>query len=85
MSKFRLMPCVALLGLALGGCSDSSGVNLTEPEAPASPQPEMAVDFTTFVKAEIGNTSDEREPVNINNREFSFNDQNNEQAFDALF
>jgi hypothetical protein len=28
---------------------------------------------------------DTREPVNINDQEFNFNDQNNEQAFDELF
>jgi len=42
-------------------------------------------DFTQFVKDEIDNTSDSREAVNINDLEFSFNDQNDEQAFDELF
>ncbi|MGP9831946.1 hypothetical protein [Marinobacter sp. NSM] len=65
------------LALALAGCSDSSnnrGQGL-----------KISVDFTTFVQNEIKRTADDREPVNINNLEFSFNDQDNEQAFDNLF
>lgn len=65
------------LGLTLAGCSDSSnnrGQGL-----------KISVDFTTFVQNEIKRTADDREPVNINNLEFSFNDQDNEQAFDNLF
>jgi len=43
------------------------------------------INFTTFVKNEIDNTGNDREAVNINQVEFSFNDQDNEQAFDDLF
>ena len=67
----------ALIGLALAGCSDSNNSRADRPDLP--------VDFTTFVKAEFDKTSDSREAVNINDLEFSFNDQNNEQAFDELF
>ena len=67
----------ALIGLALAGCSDSNNSRADRPDMPE--------DFTTFVKAEINNTSDSREAVNINDREFSFNHQNDEQAFDELF
>jgi hypothetical protein len=67
----------ALIGLALAECSDSNNSRADRPDLP--------VDFTTFVKAEIDKTSDSREAVNINDLEFSFNDQNNEQAFDELF
>ncbi|MGM0768138.1 MAG: hypothetical protein ACQEV6_08935 [Pseudomonadota bacterium] len=62
--------------LVLAGCSDSSSRNRA---------PDLAVDFTTFVKTEIDNTEDDRDAVNINQVEFSFNDQDNEQAFDDLF
>ncbi|WP_336367654.1 hypothetical protein [Marinobacter sp. C2H3] len=41
-------------------------------------------DFTTFVKQEINNTRDDRESVNINRLDFSFNDQTNPQAFDDV-
>jgi hypothetical protein len=65
-----------LLFLALAGCSDSN---------PAPRDTLFPVDFTTFVKAEVQKQSVELEPVNINEREFNFNDQNNPQAFDDLF
>ena len=66
--------------LVLTGCSDSSNGG----RAPDL-RPDLAVDFTRFVKDEIENTADDREAVNINQLEFSFNDQDNEQAFDDLF
>ena len=43
------------------------------------------MDFSTFVKSEIANSDVTREDVQINDKEFSFNDQNNAQAFDDLF
>ncbi|MCG2580153.1 MAG: hypothetical protein KA296_04665 [Marinobacter sp.] len=61
--------------LALVGCSDSS----------SNRGPGLSVDFTTFVKNEIKQTDDDRNAVNINNLEFSFNDRDNEQAYDDLF
>jgi len=65
-----------LAALAVAGCSDSSSRDRS---------PDLSVDFTSFVKDEIDNTRDDRDAVNINQREFSFNDQDNEQAFDDLF
>lgn len=67
-----------LITLALAGCFDGSSSG-------GGDRPDPAVDFSTFVKAEIANTDDTREAVQINDKEFSFNDQNNEQAFDDLF
>ncbi|MFL1454663.1 hypothetical protein ACJO5Y_09495 [Marinobacter sp. GN3S48] len=61
--------------LVLAGCSDSS----------SNRGPGLSVDFTTFVKNEIKRTDDERNAVNINKLEFSFNDKDNEQAYDDLF
>lgn len=61
--------------VALAGCSDSS----------SNRGPGPSVDFTTFVKNEIKRTDDERNAVNINRLEFSFNDKDNEQAYDDLF
>ena len=71
----------ALLALTamLAGCFDGSS------SSGGDDRPDPAVDFSTFVKAEIANTDDTREPVKINDQEFNFNDQNNEQAFDELF
>jgi hypothetical protein len=69
-----------LITLALTGCFDGSSSG-----GGGGDRPDPAVDFSTFVKAEIANTDDTREAVQINDKEFSFNDQNNEQAFDDLF
>ncbi|BEH12836.1 MULTISPECIES: hypothetical protein [Marinobacter] len=77
MKPILKIAALLVFGLALTGCSDSSnnrGQDL-----------KISVDFTTFVQNEIQRTADDREPVNINNLEFSFNDQDNEQAFDNLF
>lgn len=72
---------VILIGaMSLGGCFDGSSSG-----GGGGDRPDLAVDFSTFVKAEIANTDDTREAVQINDKEFSFNDQNNEQAFDDLF
>ncbi|EDM46345.1 hypothetical protein [Marinobacter algicola] len=68
-----------LIALALTGCFDGSSSSSRDSN------PDPAVDFTTFVKTQIDNTDDTREAVQINDQEFSFNDQNNEQAFDDLF
>ncbi len=77
MSNLLKMTVLAVSGLILAGCSDSSN-NRVE-------RPDPSVDFTTFVKAEIANTSDTRAAVEINNTDFSFNDENNPQAYDDLF
>ncbi|WP_203299032.1 hypothetical protein [Marinobacter sediminum] len=63
--------------LTLAGCTDGSSVGFERPNP--------SVDFTTFVKAEIANTSDTRAAVEINDTDFSFNDENNPQAYDDLF
>lgn len=67
---------VALLTLALAGCFNGS--NRSSSVAPK-------VDFTTFVKAQINNPTVDRDPVSVNNKEFVFNDRNNEQAYADLF
>lgn len=68
--------------LALLGCSDNgSSMQMTDNDTDA----DNSVDFTAFVIAEINNTSEGRDAVVINDIEFSFNDQNNAQAFTGLF
>ncbi len=79
MNLFLKTSCLAVVATMLGGCFDGSS------SSGGGDRPDPAVDFSTFVKAEIANTDDTREAVQINDKEFSFNDQNNEQAFDDLF
>lgn len=69
-----------VVSLALTGCFSGSSKN----KAPDQ-NPRITVDYTTFVKNEIKQTSATRAPVNINRLEFRFNDQDNERAFDDLF
>ncbi len=70
--------CLVVVTAVLTGCFNGSGSD-------RAPRPDPSVDFTAFVKTQIENTDDTREAVQINQQEFSFNDQNNEQAFDDLF
>lgn len=71
---------ILIVSLVLTGCFSGSSTN----KAPDQ-NPRITVDYTTFVKNEIKQTSATRAPVNINRLEFRFNDQDNEQAFDDLF
>lgn len=68
--------------LALMGCADNgSSMQMGDNDNSA----DSSVDFTAFVIAEINNTSEGRNAVAINEIDFSFNDQSNEQAFAELF
>lgn len=78
MKLFLKTACLVVVTVALTGCFNGSSSD-------RSPRPDPSVDFTAFVKTQIENTDNTREAVQINKQEFSFNDQNNEQAFDDLF
>lgn len=68
---------VALLGLSLTGCfSGNSNRDSSDQDTGVTQT------GTEFIIAELENTTDDRDPVSINNRELSFDDQ---QAIDALF
>ncbi|MFC4257438.1 hypothetical protein ACFOZ5_00170 [Marinobacter lacisalsi] len=71
---------VALLGLALAGCGGSSGSSSNDSNDDGPAMTEQV--GTDFIIAELDNTTDNRDAVNLDNKEFSFNDQ---QAIDALF
>lgn len=63
------------LAVMLSGCSSSDNDRR---------EPMPSESFTGFVKAQFNQPDNRREPTDINHREFSFNDQNNPQAFDDL-
>ncbi|MEQ5835118.1 hypothetical protein [Marinobacter sp. NFXS9] len=70
-----VMTLIALSLLGLAGCSsnhDSDDDNNAE------------VDFTAFVKSEIKNTQDDRDAVDVNDVTFSFNDQDDPDAYDDI-
>jgi Flp pilus assembly protein TadD len=74
---------VALLGLALAGCGGSSGSSSNDSKESSDEGPAMTEQVgTDFIVAELDNTTDDRDAVNLDNKEFSFDDQ---QAIDALF
>lgn len=79
MSKL-FFTSAAIMFLTACGSSDPVAV-----VAPAPEPPPAALDYTTFVKAQIADTSDTREPVEINDLEFDFGDLENPDAYDDLF
>lgn len=70
---------LGFMALALTGCFDGSSSNSSQNQPPG-----MSVDFGTFVKGEFDNPDPNREPRDINAVTFSFNDQDDPQAFDDL-
>jgi hypothetical protein len=78
MKRILKLAIPLAIPVLLAGCFNGSSSSNNN-------RPDPSVDFSTFVIAEIENTSDTREAVNINDTDFSFNDQNNEQAFDVVF
>lgn len=76
MTNPRALVVAVSIALFLTGCFDgSNGSRESETEVSS---------FSTFVKDLFGATSDTTEPVQINDREFTFDDQDNETAFDDL-
>lgn len=76
MSAIAKITALCAATLLLGGCFNGSNNN--------GSQPDLAVDFTAFVKAQFVRTSDTAAPASVNNVDLSFNDQSNPQAFDDL-
>ncbi|KAA1174509.1 hypothetical protein FWJ25_08655 [Marinobacter salinexigens] len=62
--------------MLLAGCSNNSGSN--------SARPDPTVDFTAFVKAQVAATDALKKPVPVNPVDFSFNDNDNPQAYNDL-
>jgi|AntRauTorcE11897_2_1112592.scaffolds.fasta_scaffold112101_2 hypothetical protein len=77
--KFALALAVPAL---LAGCPGGSGGSNSSSN---DNRPDPSVDFSAFVIDQIENSSNPRQAVTINDKDFSFNDQSNEQAFDVVF
>lgn len=83
MNRLLIGTGAVALSLAMIGCTDNgSSMEMSDNDSQNMDSP---VDFTGFVIAEIKNTSEGRDAVFINELDFSYNDQNNEDAFDELF
>lgn len=76
MNLLSKMSLVAAGTVLLAGCFDGSSSN--------GARPEPTVDFTAFVKAQVKATDVITRPVAVNNVDFSFNDNDNPQAYDDL-
>lgn len=72
-----------IVGLVLGGCgsSDNDPVVVSPPPPPPPPAP---TEFTTFVKDQFANTSDMTDPVQVDDEDFAFSDDDDPNAFDDL-
>lgn len=85
MRRFVFMAAGFALAVVLAGCGSSgSDPVAVEPPAPAPPPPPPPIDFTTFVKDRFAETSDTTDPVNVDDEDFAFADNDNPDAFDDL-
>lgn len=75
----KLCVLVSLL-LAMTAC-DSSNYGGSPPVPPPPPQ---AMDFTGFVKDQFAATADDSDPVEVDDVDFAFDDQDDPAAFDDL-
>lgn len=79
MHTRRLWPAlVALAALGLAACGGSGSGTLGVGSGTQDD------DFTAFVKELLDATSDTSEPATVNDRDFSFNDRDNPDAYDDV-
>ncbi len=87
-SKMKIVALLTLGALGLAACGSSNTDSLSPPEPvepPAQPpQPPQPQSYTLFVKEQFANTSDNTDPVEINDIEFNFDNAENPRAFDDL-
>lgn len=74
----------AIVALVLGGCGSSGDDPVAVVPPPPPPPPPAPTDFTMFVKDQFANTSDMTDPVDVDNEDFEFSDNDDPTAFDDL-
>lgn len=74
--RFLLAFSIIVASLGLAACGGGNGKD--RPQAPAN------IGFTAFVKAQLANTSDVRDPIEINNLNLTDRDQNNPDAYNSV-
>lgn len=75
--RFLTMTTVLVSALALSACGGDDN------DRPP-PQANAAIDLTAFVKVQLANTRDDRNPVNINNLRLVDRDRNNPEAYNSV-
>ncbi len=79
MRSLRGPFCGALVTLLLAGCGSSSSDPIV-----VTPPPPPTTDFTSFVKGQFAATSDLTDPMEVDDKNFVFQDEDNPSAFDDL-
>ncbi|MCK0154755.1 hypothetical protein MWU49_13630 [Alcanivorax sp. S6407] len=74
--RFITLSAISISVLALSACGGDND------RRPVQIQP--AIDYTAFVKVQLANTRDDREPVNINRLRLIDRDSNNPEAYDSV-
>jgi hypothetical protein len=78
--------CACLATLAVAGCGGGSGGYADDngnPGPQPQPPPSGAAAFVPFVKEQFAATSDQTDAVELNDREFSFDED--EDAYSSMF
>ncbi len=73
-----------VLSLVLAGCGSSGSDPVVVTPPPPPPPPPPPTDFTTFVTDQFAATSDTTDPVEVDDEDFAFADDENPNAFDSL-
>ncbi|KKN83311.1 hypothetical protein LCGC14_0300600 [marine sediment metagenome] len=88
MQTIKTLCALALGGLLLTGCLDGGGGGSDDDvggqPGPGPGEPGGSVSFTNLVRDIFDDTSDTAEPRAINGLEITYDDQDNEGAFDDL-
>lgn len=74
----------AILLFALAGCDSNGNGGMVVVPPPPPPPPPAATEFTGFVKAQFAATSDTTDPVEVDDEDFAFSDNDDPAAYDDL-
>ncbi len=79
----RYLVLIALFAAGCGGGSGYDGGGGGNNNPPTNPPRATDTAFVPFIKAQLAQTSDTAEPIDVNDRQFQFDDDN-ETSFDDV-
>lgn len=82
MKNIKLLPLIAIAALGVSACSSGSSSSPPFVEPPPPPPPAATV-FTSFVQDQFAATSDSTDPVDVDEVEFDFANED-PTAYDNL-